>query len=624
MITAKPAGPAARTTKWSRRHPAAALAVVVAILLPLLGAGALVWHNRRISQELQNTNAEWERAEANLATALDAVIAPSDSSQRLAPLPQSEEARREMLERALAFGESLLARNPGRPELRLQTARLRRRVADIHQLLGNTAESQRHYDAALAELEALANEPASGAVVQHELAAAANNRGMLHEYAGRREAARGDYETCNRMLDALQSSTDPENEELMEKIAAARTNLGNLAMAAGETIGAEALHGKALRLRQQLRERNKGDWRRACDLAASRNNLGIVLLMQERVEGARDQFRQALDLLVGLPPEVSQRPEVRRAVAAAHNNLGTAEAALKDLPAAESAYGRSAVQIESLVRDFPRTREYRDQLATVKLNLELLMQRRKDASDAQRRLLDTIAAIDALAAQGTTGLAHRQAKADALHSLARQTWTIDGAGANEAEKLLKQAIEIQRSLAAEFPREDQLHAQLADLHRTAAEMLARRKDLAGAQKHLEQAIAAQGAAADAQAGKPEIQTKQRELHVALCENLMAQGEPAAAALVAARMPLEIQGGAEVRVQAAEILARCIPLADLFKGQKVRDLPVEEFCRRVALQLLADAVKYGYTDARYLRDSADFEPLRQQEDFQKVLAAIESP
>jgi hypothetical protein len=251
------------------------------------------------------------------------------------------------------------------------------------------------------------------------------------------------------------------------------------------------------------------------------------------------------------------------------------------------------------------------------------MLRRNEPRDARRRLLDTIAALDAIVAQGSAGLAHRQARTDALHSLARQTWTTDGDGPAEAEKLLKQAIEIQRSLADEFPQESQVHARLAALHQTAAEMLAERKDLAGAQKHLEAAVAAQGAAADAQAGRPEIQEKQRELQAALCENLMAQGEPAAAALLAARMPKAIQGGAEVRVQAAEILARCIPLADLFKGQRVHEVPVDDFCRRQALQLLAEAVRYGYADAGHLRDSADFEPLRREEAFQKVLAAIES-
>ncbi len=75
--------------------------------------------------------------------------------------------------------------------------------------------------------------------------------------------------------------------------------------------------------------------------------------------------------------------------------------------------------------------------------------------------------------------------------------------------------------------------------------------------------------------------------------------------------------------AACFLSGCIPI--VAKHDKLDEKQRKEAARFYgdqAIRLLCDAVNKGYQDAAHLKKDTDFDPLRQREDFQKLVAQLE--
>jgi hypothetical protein len=71
--------------------------------------------------------------------------------------------------------------------------------------------------------------------------------------------------------------------------------------------------------------------------------------------------------------------------------------------------------------------------------------------------------------------------------------------------------------------------------------------------------------------------------------------------------------------AACFLSRCIPI--VAKHDKQRKEAVR-FYGDAAMKLLCDAVSKGYKDAAHMKKDSDLDPLRQREDFEKLIAELE--
>ena len=75
--------------------------------------------------------------------------------------------------------------------------------------------------------------------------------------------------------------------------------------------------------------------------------------------------------------------------------------------------------------------------------------------------------------------------------------------------------------------------------------------------------------------------------------------------------------------AARFLSQCVPI--VAKPDKLDDKQRKEaaqFYGDAAMKLLREAVSKGYKDVRLMKTDTDLNPLRQREDFQKLVAELQ--
>lgn len=153
-IEARRSGPLRHGWRWVQRHPASAAALALALLLFVGGPLAFAFQQNRALKDLAleagrtaRANAALEaalaRAESNFTQALDAVaLLTRVGEEGLADVPAAEEARRELLEGALAFHSRLAGQRRGDPAFAGELARSEMRVGEILAALGRHAEAE--------------------------------------------------------------------------------------------------------------------------------------------------------------------------------------------------------------------------------------------------------------------------------------------------------------------------------------------------------------------------------------------------------------------------------------------------------------------------------------------------
>ncbi len=125
-------------------------------------------------------------------------------------------------------------------------------------------------------------------------------------------------------------------------------------------------------------------------LAASDNDLGILLAGQGKEPEAEEQFRNALAIGEKLSTEFPALPKYRSGLALSHLNLGCTLAGLGKRPEADEQYRKGLAIWERLVADFPAVSEYREGLAVSHNNLGHLLAdlgKRPDAEQQYRKRL---------------------------------------------------------------------------------------------------------------------------------------------------------------------------------------------------------------------------------------------
>ena len=205
----------------------------------------------------------------------------------------------------------------------------------------------------------------------------------------RREAEQG-YQASIRQYERLVAEF-PTNRTYRKNLAASHNNLGVLLVELGNREPAVAAYARALELREQLTAEFSNVPAYRQDLAASHNNLGVVLRdLKERDDAAR-AFQRAQELREHLVSEFSTVPEYRQQLAGSRVNYGML---LKDMgkrDQAEAAYRQALDILDKLMAEYPAVAAYRRDLAWVHNNLGVLlyvMGRRPEAETAFKRSLE--------------------------------------------------------------------------------------------------------------------------------------------------------------------------------------------------------------------------------------------
>lgn len=397
----------ARTWRWTRRNPAVA-SLSAALLLVAFVSFVLV------SAKWREAVAENRRAEDNLSLALESMdqmlerFASSWMAHPEATVSETGDAATpdfevqmavsnysaSVLQETLKFYDQFAKQNATNPQLRRDTAKVHRRVADIYQRLGQYAEAEQAYQ---------------------------------------------------RSLEILDSERIDDDGTLAIEKASVLNQLGLTMYATSRFKEAEA---EFLRAKSILFNSNhKDDPECRAELARTNNNLGQALRLLRRHDEARQSHRQAVELLERLVQEHPQETDYRLALARAYRiyfpfvTFGRRPNDHRQIRAAGIAI------LEELVRDFPNVPDYQCELSEM-LATTSFRPRGSESRDRQREQLER--AVDLareLSGAHPSIPRYRAVLARSLKELAK---TLDRSRREESNKIYAESVAIYRSLAQDF------------------------------------------------------------------------------------------------------------------------------------------------------------------------------
>ena len=519
-------------------------------------------------------------AEVNLQLARQAVdsMLTEVAKKSLADVPQMEEIRRDLLEKARVFYEMFQRQQPTSASLRLGTALANSRVGDIYRLQGQNDSAEDAYNTAIGQLTAL-------------------------------------------------SSEFPDREHAFQ-LAGAYNRLGEQ-LRPHDSAGAERAYDRALVLLEELVLRFADSPEYALELALVHNNRGILLATDtSRAADAESSYRAAAATFERLRSNRDDRTASFR-LAQTYNNLGTL---LKQKPEqqanAESSYRRAIEIMEDLRREQPNRREYKEELAKFYNNLGNLRVLRHEFESALVANQHALALFEELAAP-VRGISNELANGYNSRGLILQqaSRAQDGTTSGrqrEAVEAYQRSIRIFASLERDFKdfaQDSDANARYGNALANLGRLRMESGDLKEATRLLTLAVTHYSGALTSRAPRSDYQRNLAGIYWMLAESHLLSGDPVAAAeaaeLLTHALPAQesYYRAARILTQAAE-LARRSPDSPGKKGEELRGT----YAARAA-GMLERAVDLGYSTERLQSEAGaggPFQPLRDEPAFRKFL------
>ncbi|HJT75692.1 MAG TPA: protein kinase, partial [Gemmataceae bacterium] len=358
---------AARAARWARRHRQLVAGVSGLVLTALV---ALLVTTILVSREQARTEQQRRRAEANFATALQAVndMLTQVAQEDLANEPRMEKKRRALLLRARDYYQQFLEQRGDDPRLRRETAQAYQRVGDITRLLGGYDDARTAYGHAIALFTPLADANPDDLDGRRALGDCYCYRGEAQRLTSHADEARADYQ---KALDREQPLADahPERPEYRMDLARTWYNLGILTKDTHQYAEAETALTKSAGLLRDLVVAHKDEPLYRQHLARAYLNLGPVLRATQRPDQAQAAYLKAAGLQERLVEMDPSSPDYRYELGVTLNNLGWLQYSRGELAAAEESYRHALALYEPLAVQFPDVPVFRKELAYVRDNL---------------------------------------------------------------------------------------------------------------------------------------------------------------------------------------------------------------------------------------------------------------
>ncbi len=367
-----------RARRWAKRRRTAVTAAVAALLVGVIGLGAVLGVQARASaglaaknRQLEQTNTELAEARANVQArftlAMDAIKAfhTGVSEDVILKEPDLKELRTSLLKSASDYYSRLA------PLLEKQTDRTSRRallqanfeVAELADRIGETAEALEAHRHVLAAREAMAAEPGADIEMRIDVGLSLVAVAGLLRSAGRTWDAEGAFRKAEELLSELARSQTAGPSPARAALARCRSSLAPLLEETGRSDEALA----KLRLAEEDQEGPASTPGATAeeqeDLAGTHYREGVLLTQLGRTDEALSEYRAALALSRRLAHAHPAVTRFRRYLAKMHNGLGWA---LRDIGRTEAALGeqRSALAVQKeLVAHHPNVTKFRSDLA---------------------------------------------------------------------------------------------------------------------------------------------------------------------------------------------------------------------------------------------------------------------
>src|SRR5262249_15833255 len=297
----------------------------------------------------------------------------------------------------------------------------------------------------------------------------------------------------------------------------------------------------------------------------------------------------------------------------------SARAVMQAAEALEAQRQVVAIQ-EKVVADAPDVPAYQDSLGVYHFNLANLLKAAGDQKAAEAAFRRAVEVLGALVEKHPGPSDYRSHLASALMNLGNPLWETGRAA--EAQTMYERARDLLEKLTADFPEVPAYRSSLGGTLHNLALLEMARKDYDSARRLLEEAVVHQRDALKAAPGNPEARQFLRNHFAGLANVLLFQRDHAGAGRAAEDLAGVRPANAEDAYAASCFVARCISLAS-------DDPKLSEAQRRQAAQAHADAamrllqatVQHGFTDRKRLLAEEYLEPLRERDDFQKLVSGL---
>jgi serine/threonine protein kinase len=616
-----------RLRKFARRNRGplflAALAVAVLVLAVVgltVGLVAVERERKRTSEQQTRTQAALEAEAKRRRQAREALDAMSSQviEDWLAKQKELLPEHKAFLEKALAFYEEFARDTAEDVESRSGVADAFARVGRILDRLGRDREAERAWQQSQELYRVLATDfPTNQPAYSVLLANSYKNLGQLLWRMGRPKEA----EAVLRDALRIQQPLAAEFPGFRSWLADSHNSLAVLLWDMGRTQEAEAARRDALTLHKQLAEEMPTEPKSRSDLAMSYINLGGLLQVTGRPKEAEVAYRDALALYKKLASDFPAEPDHRFHLAGTHNNLGMLLTDADRYKDAEAAY-RDALSLQNqLAAEFPARPDYRWWLARHHFGLANLMRKTGRPKEMETAFRDALALRKQLAADFPTRPAYRSELSESYIALGMLL--ADTGLPQEAEAAFRDAVRLLKQLVTDFPAVPDYESNLACALSDLGELAKRQRSYAEACRWLEEALPHHQAALKANPRKPPYREFLRNHHDTMADARLGLGQHAAAAAAAEEMARIDYDPPNDSYTAASYLARCVPLAEndtKLPAPKRRDV-AHGYAER-AMHFLQQAVEKGYRNTKHMKQDKDLDPLRQREDFKKLLAELE--
>ena len=604
----------ARFARWARRHRTVVTGAAALVVAALIGVSI---HNVVIRKLRDAAVASAREAERNFGKARDAVdqMLTEVGSVELADIPQMEEVRGRLLEKAQHFYLEFLAEKKADPAVRGDVGRGYYRLGDIEETLGDFAGAERSYRRALDLQKEMTASPAARA----DLARSYHGLGILLKKSNRFNEAEAAFRDALRLREELAAAT-PSDTENERSLAQTRYHLGALlAKLQRADQKDEEAYRAALKVQEKLvaGARDRPEHRR--ELARSLNNLGILLRDTGRFPEAEREFREALAIEQELAHTSHTIPGDRWQLAQVSNNLGVLLRDTGQNIEAESACEKARVLQEELAADFPHVPVYRSGLAATQNNLGLLRIRTGAREPAEQSLRSALELQGKLAADFPGVPDYRYKRAATRLNLATLLEKTDPA---RAQAELGEVLKDCEQLATAFPGVPEYLFAVGNARYCLGDVQAREGQFPESRHNLGLAVERLRAALASSPRNPAYALALCVAHRDSAEVLKQLGAHARVADAAEQMPRVAPDDPDAYRFAAYYLAQCVALAakDAQIAEPERQQLQQSYGQR-AVELLRTAYERSLVvDPREL-DNVNLDPIRGRDDFLKLLRVM---
>lgn len=521
-------------------------------------------------------------AEYNLQLATQAVdsMLTEVGKKSLADVPQMEEIRQDLLEKARVFYNMFQQQKPTDPSLRLGTALAHSRLGDIYRLQGQNDNAEKAYNTAIEQLTALRSE--------------FSDREYTFQLAG----------AYNRL-----------GEQLRPR----------------DSAGAENAYDRALTLQKELVLRFPDSPEYALELALIYNNRGILLAADTtRAADAESSYRAAIVTFEKLTSNRDDRAAFFR-LAQTYNNLGMLLRQKPDQQAnAETSYRKAIEVMEGLRREQPNRREYKEELAKFYNNLgnfRVFQREFESALVANQRALELFEELAAPVRGISNELANGyNSRGLILQQLSQAQGGTKAPRQREAVEAYQRSIQIFSNLERgfkDFAQDSDAKARYGNALANLGRLRMESGDLEEAMRLLKLAVTHYSGALSSRAPRSDYQRNLAGIYWMLAESHLLSGDLVAAA-EAGELSTRALPAQESYYRAARILTRAAELAQGTRnsaGEKREQLRRSYATR--AIRMLERAVALGYSTDRLQSEAGaagPFHPLRDEPAFRKLLGA----